>query len=359
MKVKRKDLPKAIKDVLTAVGYHAADISLDAAESFRAPGGAGEGNRAFVAVVNLSTGQYKIERGSWGGSNIFVQTLPDDLKQSIPIPVGSVVIIGQEGYVPDARIIAAPGTLAGALPAAPEASEREKQILAVFGGIKSGYRAEYLNTGRVSKEEISALINRGLLSQNKAGAIQVTTAGKNARGNTGAPSYETAWIRENPQAPKNDAGWKSHRLFRPQLVPVGEYSWKDDQITNSGSAAELIRRATEIHLSDRENIAIICLNTKNFPVSVHVAATGGLGSVQSDQSGLFRMAVADGAAAILISHNHPSGDPTPSSADRHFTSDVIKGGRILGIRLLDHIILGRDKYFSFLDEGILDTEPAK
>ena len=72
---------------------------------------------------------------------------------------------------------------------------------------------------------------------------------------------------------------------------------------------------------------------------------------------LFAAAVRDSAAAVLFMHNHPSGDPTPSKEDRECTDRLCRAGRILGIRVLDHIIVGHDEYFSFADAGLLtDTE---
>ena len=68
---------------------------------------------------------------------------------------------------------------------------------------------------------------------------------------------------------------------------------------------------------------------------------------------VFRPAVVAGAAAILCVHNHPSGDPTPSCEDLRITQRLVETGKIVGIPVLDHVIIGRDSYFSFADEGIL------
>ena len=68
---------------------------------------------------------------------------------------------------------------------------------------------------------------------------------------------------------------------------------------------------------------------------------------------VFREAIEVNAHSIIISHNHPSGDPVPSQKDRDITNILLKAGDILNIELVDHIVIGRGKYFSFREEGIL------
>jgi DNA repair protein RadC len=64
----------------------------------------------------------------------------------------------------------------------------------------------------------------------------------------------------------------------------------------------------------------------------------------------------DSAAAVIFVHNHPSGDPAPSHEDRDCTNRLVEASKILGIRVLDHIIIGESDYYSFADTGML-TEP--
>ena len=68
------------------------------------------------------------------------------------------------------------------------------------------------------------------------------------------------------------------------------------------------------------------------------------------------MVEAECTAALIFLHNHPSGDPAPSREDRECTQRLIRAGQILGIRVLDHIVLGHDDYFSFADAGLLNEE---
>jgi len=123
------------------------------------------------------------------------------------------------------------------------------------------------------------------------------------------------------------------------------------KLSNSATAAKLLE---PIQNGDREYIAVISLSVKNEPLAVSIEAVGSTASVSVEPNVLFRVPILAGAAAIILGHNHPSGDPTPSSADRRFTEDVGKAARTLGIHLVDHLIVAPGgRYYSFLDEGLL------
>jgi DNA repair protein RadC len=68
---------------------------------------------------------------------------------------------------------------------------------------------------------------------------------------------------------------------------------------------------------------------------------------------VFRPAIAQAAAGLILMHNHPSGDPTPSADDRAITSQLVAGGRLLDIPVADHVIVGRGRYVSFAEAGLL------
>jgi DNA repair protein RadC len=73
---------------------------------------------------------------------------------------------------------------------------------------------------------------------------------------------------------------------------------------------------------------------------------------------LFRDAVRLNAAGVILVHNHPSGDPTPSPDDLHLTSEALAAGRLLDIALLDHLVIGHDAYVSLRDRGVSFDRPA-
>lgn len=91
---------------------------------------------------------------------------------------------------------------------------------------------------------------------------------------------------------------------------------------------------------DREVFVVVTLDTKHRPISIQNCTTGTLDSSLVHPREVFKLAIADSAAAIIIAHNHPSGDPTPSRADHAVTDRIKQVGEILGISVLDHIVCG-------------------
>jgi len=137
------------------------------------------------------------------------------------------------------------------------------------------------------------------------------------------------------------------------LAPRLERSQLEErpQVSNSDTAFRVLRE----HFRDpsREEIVTLLLDTKNRLLRAVHCTTGDIDSVALEPASLFRDAVREGAAALILSHSHPSGDPAPSSADRRFTSDAVAAGKTLSVRVLDHLIVAGPKYFSFLDEGLM------
>jgi DNA repair protein RadC len=99
------------------------------------------------------------------------------------------------------------------------------------------------------------------------------------------------------------------------------------------------------YLSGIENLAqeafvIITLNTKNRAINKHLISLGTLNSALVHPREVFRVAIMDCANALLLAHNHPSGDVTPSAEDIKITRQLVSAGQIMGIKVLDHVILG-------------------
>ncbi len=90
----------------------------------------------------------------------------------------------------------------------------------------------------------------------------------------------------------------------------------------------------------QEVFIAITLNTKNRVIGKHLISLGTLNSSLVHPREVFRVAILDGAAAMILAHNHPSGDVTPSSEDIKITKQLVAAGQIMGIKTLDHIILG-------------------
>ena len=90
-----------------------------------------------------------------------------------------------------------------------------------------------------------------------------------------------------------------------------------------------------------ENFQVVMLNTRRKLIRIEAISQGTLDTLLVHPREVFKAAIAAGAAAIVIAHNHPSGDPTPSEADIKVTRDLIRAGQLLRIEVLDHVILGR------------------
>jgi DNA repair protein RadC len=103
----------------------------------------------------------------------------------------------------------------------------------------------------------------------------------------------------------------------------------------------------------QETLSIVTLNTQNCVIKKHLITVGLVSSSLAHPRELFRPAILDGATAIIVSHNHPSGNVTPSSEDIKVTKQFVESGKILGIQVMDHVIIGDDKFLSIREEGIV------
>ena len=102
-----------------------------------------------------------------------------------------------------------------------------------------------------------------------------------------------------------------------------------------------------------EVFAILCLTTKHRVIAYHEVSRGTLDSTIVHPREVFKAALLANSAAIMAAHNHPSGDPTPSPEDVDLTRRLAAAGELIGIPLLDHIVIGDGRYFSFKEAGRL------
>jgi DNA repair protein RadC len=103
----------------------------------------------------------------------------------------------------------------------------------------------------------------------------------------------------------------------------------------------------------QEEFRVLLLNTQHAVTQEVVVTRGILDASVVHPREVFRTAIAESAAALLLVHNHPSGDPTPSPEDRQVTQQLVAAGTLLGIPVLDHIIIGDARYVSFVEAGLL------
>jgi DNA repair protein RadC len=98
---------------------------------------------------------------------------------------------------------------------------------------------------------------------------------------------------------------------------------------------------------------VIILNTHSRVVSCQEVTRGTLNSSLVHPREVFRLAIAEGAAGIIVAHNHPSGDPTPSADDRAVTRQLVDVGKVLDIPVYDHVIVADGRYVSLAEAGLL------
>ena len=140
-------------------------------------------------------------------------------------------------------------------------------------------------------------------------------------------------------------------LYRLQLVREADYPYDTGTLTCSASAAKFFRPLFEG--LDREQMAVAFLDAKHRVIGIGIVSIGSLTASIVHPREVFKPAIVSNAAAIIICHNHPSGVPEPSQEDVSLTSRLTQAGEILGIRLLDHVILGESTHYSFVDRSDL------
>ncbi len=104
---------------------------------------------------------------------------------------------------------------------------------------------------------------------------------------------------------------------------------------------------------DREHFVVLLLDRKNRVIGINTVSVGSLSSAVVHPREVYKPAILSNAAALIFGHNHPSGDPAPSPEDRAMTTRLVECGKLLGIQVLDHIIVGDGKYYSFADDSAL------
>lgn len=121
-------------------------------------------------------------------------------------------------------------------------------------------------------------------------------------------------------------------------------------INSASDVAELVM--AEMRHLDREHLRVLCLDTKNRLIRVAPVSVGTLNSSLAHPRECFKPAVSSGAASVILVHNHPSGDPTPSSEDIQLTRQLTRASEVVGIDLIDHIVIGQGCFASLRERGL-------
>ncbi|MGV8980533.1 JAB domain-containing protein [Clostridium sp.] len=153
-------------------------------------------------------------------------------------------------------------------------------------------------------------------------------------------------------AENNNTSAKRVNIVSIKMVKEGSILYEGRKITTPLQAAEIARQFLEE--SDREKLIAICLDSKNQPLSMSVISIGSLNSSIVHPREVYKIAILSNSASIILCHNHPSGETTPSKEDISITNRLKECGKLIGIELIDHIIIGSEgKYCSLKEKGIL------
>ena len=122
------------------------------------------------------------------------------------------------------------------------------------------------------------------------------------------------------------------------------------QIRTPADAANILM--SEMALLEQEQLRVMLLDTRNRVLAAPTVYVGSLNTTMIRVSEIFREAIRQNAAALIVAHNHPSGDPSPSPEDVAVTREIIEAGRLLDVEVLDHLIIGQQRFVSLKERGL-------
>lgn len=137
---------------------------------------------------------------------------------------------------------------------------------------------------------------------------------------------------------------------KTKLVFEGLKEYKPMRFEKSQNVYREFKKLVE---SDKEKFYTLMLDMKNCVIGVELVSQGSLDSAPVHPREVYKSALLASAASVVFVHNHPSGDPDPSISDREITKTLEEAGKLFSIRVLDHVIIGLERYYSFADKGEL------
>lgn len=151
--------------------------------------------------------------------------------------------------------------------------------------------------------------------------------------------------------------YKLHMVKEQEILFLG-----GDSINNSASSSKLIKKVIrELGQTDRENFVVVMLNTKLKPIGANLVSTGSLAQCMVQPREIIKAALNMPCKALILGHNHPSGDPSPSVEDKLITLMIMASAHLFDVQILDHLIVDMDSdtYQSFADEKIIEDTKHK
>jgi len=141
-------------------------------------------------------------------------------------------------------------------------------------------------------------------------------------------------------------------LYSTRLVRETEFTYPTRfQVTEPSEVAPILQNY--FRNKDREEFLIVLLDTANTVTGLSQISVGGLSSSVVEPRQIFKTAILANAAAVILAHQHPSGNPEPSREDIQITSQIAEAGEVMGIPIHDHLIITESDYTSLADRGVI------
>lgn len=141
--------------------------------------------------------------------------------------------------------------------------------------------------------------------------------------------------------------------YRLELVKESSKIYEVDKISSPTDVRDYIEEIFRLSNQAEEVMVMLVLDTKNNVIGAFEVSRGCLDASIVHPREVFKRALLLNGARIILAHNHPSGDPTPSREDIDITKRLVEGGNILGINVLDHLIIGDNRYRSFKEMNLI------
>ena len=139
--------------------------------------------------------------------------------------------------------------------------------------------------------------------------------------------------------------------YRLMMVRDGSVRIRKAKLTAPEVAADLLK--SYLKDLDREHFVVVALDTRMKPLGIHTVSIGSVDAAIVHPREVFKFAILSNATTILLGHNHPSGDRTPSEDDISLTKRLVEAGKVLGIDITDHLVIGNGDYYSMKRQNLI------
>lgn len=259
--------------------------------------------------------------------------------RSVHDPVAAIELVEEE----ERRTITVPGPLAGA-----RRAEYRPTIREMPAGERPRERLRAYGESALSTPELLAIILRvGVTGENVLDVATRLLSEHHGLVGLARLSFDELCTRRGLGEAK--AAQLRAALELGRRLAVSELGERPT-IREPGDVARLVQ--AEMALLEQEQLRVLVLNTKNQVLATVTVSSGTVNQSQVRAAEVFRPAIQRNATSIIVVHNHPSGDPTPSREDVSITKDLVAAGRLLEVEVLDHIVVGVGRFVSLKDRGL-------